>query len=151
MVFDERTERNIATLHPRAQKKAREFMQLVAPLMKDNHGVDVRIISGLRTYAEQQALYDQGRTKPGPIVTKARPGFSNHNFGTAWDIGLFEGKKYLTNSPLYKEVGEISRSLGITWGGDFKSFKDYPHYEVPTGLTLAQMRERVAAKQDIFA
>jgi peptidoglycan L-alanyl-D-glutamate endopeptidase CwlK len=150
MTFDERTERNIATLHPRAQQKAREFMQLVVPLMKSKN-VDVRIISGLRTYAEQQALYDQGRTKPGPIVTKARPGFSNHNFGTAWDIGLFEGKKYLTNSPLYKEVGEISRSLGLTWGGDFKSFKDYPHYEVKTGLTLAQMRERAAQKKDIFA
>jgi peptidoglycan L-alanyl-D-glutamate endopeptidase CwlK len=150
MTFDERTERNIATLHLRAQQKAREFMQLVVPLMKSKN-VDVRIISGLRTYAEQQALYDQGRTKPGPIVTKARPGFSNHNFGTAWDIGLFEGKKYLTNSPLYKEVGEISRSLGLTWGGDFKSFKDYPHYEVKTGLTLAQMRERVAQKKDIFA
>ena len=150
MTFDERTERNIATLHLRAQQKAREFMELVVPLMKSKN-VDVRIISGLRTYAEQQALYDQGRTKPGPIVTKARPGFSNHNFGTAWDIGLFEGKKYLTNSPLYKEVGEISRSLGLTWGGDFKSFKDYPHYEVKTGLTLAQMRERVAQKKDIFA
>lgn len=114
-------------------------------------GVDVRIISGLRTYAEQDALYAKGRTAPGPKVTNARAGFSNHNFGTAWDIGLFEGKKYLTDSPLYKEIGEISRSLGLKWGGDFKSFKDYPHYEVSTGLTMAQMRDRVSKKVDLFA
>ena len=150
MTFDERSEKNISTLHPRVQKKAREFMQLVVPLLKQK-GVDVRIISGLRTYAEQDALYAKGRTTPGPRVTNARAGFSNHNFGTAWDIGLFEGKKYLTDSPLYKEIGEISRSLGLKWGGDFKSFKDYPHYEVSTGLTMAEMRDRVSKKIDLFA
>jgi peptidoglycan L-alanyl-D-glutamate endopeptidase CwlK len=150
MTFDERSEKNIATLHPRVQKKAREFMRLVVPLMKQK-GVDVRIISGLRTYAEQDALYAKGRTTPGPKVTNARAGFSNHNFSTAWDIGLFNGKMYIPESPLYKEIGEMSRSLGLVWGGDFKSFKDYPHYEVPTGLTMAQMRERVSQSKDIFA
>ena len=150
MTFDERTERNIATLHPRAQKKAREFMQLVVPIIKEK-GYDVRIISGLRSYEEQAALYAKGRTAPGPKVTNARAGFSNHNFGTAWDIGLFQGKKYVTESPLYKEIGTLGKTLGLVWGGDFKSIKDEPHFEVNTGLTLAQMRERVAQKKDIFA
>jgi peptidoglycan L-alanyl-D-glutamate endopeptidase CwlK len=150
MTYDERTERNISTLHPAVQPRAREFMRLASDLAS-KHGVVVRIISGLRSYAEQDALYAKGRTAPGPKVTNARAGFSNHNFGTAWDIGLFRGKAYLTNSPIYTEIGQAARSLGLTWGGDFKSFKDTPHYEVPTGLTLAQMRERVAAGKDIFA
>ena len=150
MTFDERTERNISSLHPAVQPRAREFMRLALDLAA-KHGVIVRIISGLRSYAEQSALYAKGRTAQGPKVTNARAGHSNHNFGTAWDIGLFKGKTYLAASPIYREIGIAARSLGLTWGGDFKSFPDTPHYEVPTGLTLAQMRQRVAAKKDIFA
>ena len=149
MTFDERTERNISSLHPAVQPRAREFMRLALDLAA-KHGVIVRIISGLRSYAEQDALYAKGRTAQGPKVTNARAGFSNHNFGTAWDIGLFKGKTYLAASPIYREIGIAARSLGLTWGGDFKSFPDTPHYEVPTGHTLAQMRQRVAAKKDIF-
>lgn len=55
--------------------------------------------SGLRTYEEQNALYAQGRTAPGNKVTNAKGGFSNHNFGIAFDIGIFEGAKYLGDSP----------------------------------------------------
>lgn len=149
MTFDERTERNIATLHPVAQKKAREFMQAAVPIMKQR-GVDIRIISGTRTYAEQDALYAKGRTAPGPKVTNARAGFSNHNFGCAWDVGLFSGKKYLEDSPLYIECGKIGESLGLDWGGSWQSMKDYPHFEVKTGLTMAQKRERVAKGIDLF-
>ena len=149
MTFDERTERNISSLHPAVQPRAREFMLLALDIAA-KHGVIVRIISGLRSYSEQSALYAKGRTAQGPKVTNARAGFSNHNFGTAWDIGLFKGKTYLAASPIYREIGIAARSLGLTWGGDFRSFPDTPHYEVPTGHTLAQMRERVAAKKDIF-
>jgi peptidoglycan L-alanyl-D-glutamate endopeptidase CwlK len=150
MILDDRSERNLVTLHPKAQKKAKEFMQLAIPLMK-RYGLDVRIISGLRTFSEQNALYAQGRTTKGRIVTNARAGYSNHNFGTAFDIGLFEGKAYLDQSPKYKELGEAGKSLGLIWGGDFKSIKDEPHFEIPTGLTLAEMRRRIELKKDIFA
>ena len=150
MTFDERTERNISTLHPAVQPRAREFM-LLALALAAKPGLIVRIICGLRSYAEQDALYAKGRTAQGPKVTNARAGHSNHNFGTAWDIGLFKGKAYLAASPIYREIGIASRSLGLTWGGDFRSFPDTPHYEVPTGHTLAQMRQRVAAGKDIFA
>ena len=124
-------------------------MQLAIPLMK-RYGLDVRIISGLRTFEEQDALYAQGRTAKGKIVTNARAGYSNHNFGTAFDIGIFDEKKYLGESPKYKELGEAGKSLGLVWGGDFKSIKDEPHFEIPTGFTLAQMRERLSQKKDIF-
>jgi peptidoglycan L-alanyl-D-glutamate endopeptidase CwlK len=150
MTLDQRTAANIATLHPRAQAAAKEFMVLATEIAA-RHGLVVKIISGLRSYAEQDALYAKGRTAPGARVTNARAGYSNHNFGTAWDIGLFRGKAYITSHAAYREIGQAGKSLGLTWGGDFKSIVDEPHFELPTGLSLAQMRERVAGGKDIFA
>ena len=83
--FDPRTERNLALLQLPAQRAARRFMVAVI-----GDGIDVRIISGTRSYQEQDALFRQGRFgNPGPRVTNARGGQSRHNFGIAWDIGIF--------------------------------------------------------------
>lgn len=143
MTFDSRSERNIATLLPAAQVAARIFLAAAKEAMA-KHGVDVRIISGNRSYAEQDALYAKGRTAPGPKVTNARGGYSNHNFGVAWDIGLFKAKEYLSESPHYRTLGKIGKTHGLEWGGDWKSFPDEPHFQINTGLTLAQMRSRIA-------
>src|SRR4051794_29191519 len=101
MTFDSRTEQHIARLLPKAQEAARLFMSVAIQAM-NSHGVEMRVISGTRTYAEQDAHFAKGRTQPGPRVTNARGGYSNHNFGVAWDIGLFKGTDYLEDSPLYK-------------------------------------------------
>jgi peptidoglycan L-alanyl-D-glutamate endopeptidase CwlK len=87
--FDGRSEANVQTLLPAAQRKAREFMKCVG-----DAGVTIKIISGTRTFAEQDALYRKGRDLPGPKVTNARGGASNHNFGVAWDIGIFQNGQY---------------------------------------------------------
>ena len=149
MTFDDRTEANIRTLLPTAQTKARDFMASTLFAMSGK-GVSVRIISGTRTYEEQDALYAKGRTNPGPRVTNARAGYSWHNFGIAWDIGLFRGREYLEDSPLYRECGAIGCSLGLEWGGDWKSFPDEPHFQLKTGLTLAEMRRRVQDGKEIL-
>ena len=138
MTFDARTESNINTLLPSAQAKAREFM---AACLAAN--IPLKIICGTRTYAEQDELYTKGRTKPGPIVTKARGGYSWHNFGIAWDIGIFEGIRYIEESPLYAKAGKIAESLGLEWGGRWQ-FSDEPHIQLKLGLTLAECRERKA-------
>ena len=70
---DHRSEKNIATLLPEVQSMARTLVQKAA-----SNGIHIKIISGLRTYAEQDALYARGRTAPGPKVTNARGGYSNH-------------------------------------------------------------------------
>jgi peptidoglycan L-alanyl-D-glutamate endopeptidase CwlK len=125
--FDARSEENIITLVPKVQVMARKFLAACSAL-----GKDVRIISGTRTYAEQDALYRQGRfgSRP-PIVTKARGGQSNHNFGIAWDIGLFENGQYITTDPKYKQLAPLLlRSLTeLQWGGNWIRFKDFPHYQ----------------------
>ena len=125
--FDARTEGNLITLAPKVQILARKFMKICK-----NAGLDVRILSGTRTYAEQDALYRKGRYgSTEPRVTNARGGQSNHNFGIAWDIGVFQGGKYITTLKPYKDIALLVKPQlpELAWGGDWKSFPDYPHYE----------------------
>ena len=137
--FDARSENNVRTLAVRAQRPAREFLQRVRA-----EGIGARIISGTRTYAMQDALYRQGRFgNPGPRVTNARGGQSNHNFGIAWDIGIFTaGGGYVTDGPPYDAAAAAGAAPELEWGGDGASFVDKPHWQLATGLTLAALRAR---------
>ena len=151
---DQRSEQNIATLLPPVQPLARELIAAAAAA-----GITIKIISGTRTYGEQDALYEQGRTRSGPIVTNARGGYSNHNFGIAFDIGVFEGGRYLDEAPAYKTVGALGKQLGLEWGGDWLSIQDEPHFELrpswardmSEGAMLAELRARRAANKEVFA
>ena len=149
-----RSERIIATLHARVQPYARALY-----FKAREHGLTINIIGGLRSYAEQDALYAQGRTRPGDIVTRARGGYSNHNFGIAFDVGLFERNQYLGESPLYKAVGALGEELGLEWGGNWRSIVDQTHFQLrpdwAIGLRerdmLAELRQRTANGVDAFA
>lgn len=131
--FDARSESNIITLVPKAQVLVRKFLQLLKQA-----GYDVRIISGTRTYAEQNALYRKGRYgSTENKVTNARGGQSNHNFGTAWDIGLFENGKYITDDKKYQQLAPLVTAPlpELEWGGHWHSFPDFPHYQHRTTVT----------------
>ena len=149
-----RSERVIATLHARVQPYARALY-----FKAREHGLTINIISGLRSYAEQDALYAQGRTRAGKKVTNARGGYSNHNFGIAFDVGLFERNQYLGESPLYKAVGALGEELGLEWGGNWRPLVDQPHFQLrpdwAIGLRerdmLAELRQRTANGVDAFA
>lgn len=134
--FDSRTEATLHTILPAAQRLMRELLVKLRAAC-----LDARAISGTRTYAEQSVLYAQGRSTPGRIVTHTRAGLSNHNFGIAIDIGIFDGGRYLPDSPLYDKAGELSEAIeGVEWGGRWRAFQDKPHYQVATGLPLAEVR-----------
>ena len=140
--FDQRTERLMSGLHLKAQEAARKLLCLAIAA-----GFRIRLISGTRSYAEQDWLHAQGRYgNAGPRVTNARGGQSNHNFGIAWDIGLFDaGGGYLngdTSAEIaeYWRLGELARPLGLEWGGDWTSIPDMPHYQLPTGRSVAETR-----------
>ncbi len=148
-LVDERSERNIATLLPQVQPLARALIESAAAI-----GIAIKVISGTRTYEEQNALYEQGRSKAGRIVTNARGGYSNHNFGIAFDIGVFEGGRYLGESPAYKAVGAIGMKLGLEWGGNWKTIQDEPHFQLRPAWAremserdmLAELRRRKAER-----
>lgn len=137
--FDARSERHILGLVLAAQEQARLFLQRV-----HGHGFDVRIISGTRTWAEQNSLFRQGRFgNPGPIVTNARGGRSRHNFGIAWDIGVFTAEAgYSLRVADYAEVAKRGLSAALEWGGHWTRFPDPPHYELALGLDIARLRQR---------
>lgn len=151
---DSRSEKTIATLLPNVRPIARALVQKAALA-----GITIKVISGLRTFEEQDELYAQGRTKPGTRVTNARGGFSNHNFGIAFDVGVFEGGKYLGESVKYKAVGALGSDLGLEWGGNWKTIVDQPHFQLrpawakdlPEKQMLAELRTRLAAGSPVYA
>ena len=110
------------------------FREVVADLLvraEKETGVKWVITSGRRTMSEQQKLYDQGRKTQGPVVTKAAPGSSAHNFGLAADLAPMRGDGIWWSAPrqIWDKMGAIAEALGLTWGGHFKSFLDLPHTE----------------------
>jgi peptidoglycan L-alanyl-D-glutamate endopeptidase CwlK len=158
---DSRSEKNIATLHPRVRPFARALIEKAA-----GQGIIIKVTSATRSFAEQDELFAQGRTKPGRKVTNARGGFSNHNFGIAIDITIFKGsadpeqaKTPIFESPLYKVIGALGTDLGLEWGGNWTSIKDEPHFQLRPGWAdrmnerdmLAELRTRKASGKDFFA
>lgn len=124
-------------INPRVKEYAVELIRRAYA-----EGIYVQISSGYRSNAEQQKLYNQGRTTPGKIVTNARPGQSVHNYGLAIDFFLVsdDGNTALwTVNHKWKRVAAIGKSIGFQWGGDWKSFPDYPHLDMQKGLSLAQL------------
>lgn len=151
---DARSEAVIATLLPEVQPIARALVQKAAAI-----DIQIKVISGSRTYAEQDALYAKGRTEPGDKVTNAKGGYSNHNFGMAFDIGVFSGNKYLPDSPKYKAVGTLGLELGLEWGGTWTSIVDQPHFQLRPAWAadlsekelLTALRDRLASGTSVYA
>jgi len=152
-LVDSRSEKVISSFLPDVRPIARTLVQKAALI-----DIRIKIISGFRTYAEQDALYAQGRSAPGEIVTNAKGGYSNHNFGIAFDVGVFEGNSYLDDSPKYKAVGAIGIDLGLEWGGNWKTIVDQPHFQLrpawASDMTkkqmLAELRERISDSRPVY-
>jgi peptidoglycan L-alanyl-D-glutamate endopeptidase CwlK len=109
------------------------------------NGVTVIITSTLRDLDAQAELYAQGRTKPGKIVTNAKPGESWHNFACAGDVmPLRHGKPVWGTKgddlEVWQTIGKVGLRCGLEWAGNWKTFKEYPHFQYTGGLTLADMR-----------
>lgn len=145
--LDDRTEKNIQTLLPQFCAAARAWLAVAIPTA-EARGYTLKVICGTRDWAEQSALYAKGRTTAGPKVTNARAGYSFHNFGCAFDIGLFTSSgAYVTSGTPYKELVQECpfAHAAVAWGGSFKSLKDYPHFEWHgSGKTTAELRLRSA-------
>ncbi|WP_379130977.1 M15 family metallopeptidase [Paenibacillus sp. sgz500958] len=125
-------------------------------------GVPILITQGLRTIAEQNALYAQGRTAPGSIVTNAKGGCSYHNYGLAVDFALLlpDGKAVSWDMKRdddndreadWLEVVRHAKALGFEWGGDWTGFKDYPHLQLTFGLSIDQLRAGAKPSQTAIA
>lgn len=125
----------INLMHSRVRKELlEEYLDINTRLPK---GVRLRFSQTLRTFSEQDTIYAQGRTKKGKVVTNAKGGQSIHNYGLAFDIvllydldgnGTFETASWKEDSHWMRVVNYF-KSKGWSWGGDFKSIYDSPHFE----------------------
>ena len=110
-------------------------------IAKEN-GIDFVVAQGFRSIEEQNKLYAQGRTKPGKVVTNARGGDSLHNFGVAFDVcPLVSGKADWKNIKAFNKLGELGKSLGLEWGGDWKKFPARPHFQYTAGYKLIDFKK----------
>lgn len=149
--MDNITLARIELLHPKLRTEAKEIYIAIYNALKGRAAV--RFTHTLRTIAEQDALYAQGRSKPGKKVTNAKGGQSYHNFGMAIDICLILDSKEVSWDTLkdydgdkiadWMEAVAIFKSRGWEWGGDFKSIKDAPHFQKTFGYTTAKLKAMI--------
>lgn len=129
--------RNIDDLHPTVAAKARSFLALC-----ETSDIDVLITSTYRDSEAQTALYAQGRSKPGNIVTNAKAGQSFHNWRLAFDVvPLRNGKPVWgtagQDGQIWNRIGLMGESVGLEWAGRWARFKEYPHFQFTGGHDLA--------------
>jgi hypothetical protein len=99
----------------------------------DALGFPMRAVSGLRSVSEQRALYAQGRTAPGRIVTYADGELkqSKHQSGRAVDCVFLDGDRPSWDAGWpWSAYGACAQAVGLAWGGTWK-MRDLPHVELP--------------------
>ena len=144
-------------LHPKIKDEVLALIDAAEKVVDPN--LAIRIVQGLRTIEEQNALYAQGRTTPGSIVTNAKGGSSYHNYGLAIDICWlfadangeyqYNDKKSWAQGGNFRKVINIFKEAGYTWGGDFKSIPDAPHFEKTFGHNWRDLLQMVEDKKFI--
>lgn len=141
LISDERTRSNIMTLHPAIRQDVVAIVLAARSL-----GIFLVVIEGNRSFARQDELYAQGRTKAGKIVTNARAGQSIHNYGLAWDaVEIKNGVAFFENTR-WPQIVNLAKQRGFSWGGDFNSIRDLPHFEKRFGLNTSQMLQRYQSR-----
>ena len=151
--MDKITLDRIKLLHPSIIDEVNTIYKEICEALKGR--AICRFSHTLRTFAEQNALFAQGRTKKGARVTNARGGQSYHNYGLAIDIvllvdrdknGTFESASWETNVDFdndgkadWQEVVGIFKRHGWDWGGDWR-FVDNPHFQKTLGKSISQLK-----------
>lgn len=150
--------RDITQLHPELQKKIAQLQELCV-----QNGVPIGISECLRTVAEQDALYAKGRTSSGSIVTNCKGSSysSMHQWGVAFDFylkvdvdgdGQWTDDIYNDATKLFEKVGALGKSIGLEWGGDWKSPVDKPHFQLPDwGSTATKLKAQYGTPDKFMA
>lgn len=150
---DQKTLERIAFLHPKLRDEAFAMYDEIVSALSGK--AICRFSFTFRTFAEQDALFAQGRLKPGPKVTNAKGGQSYHNYGLAIDVvllvdkdgnGTFETASWDTKTDFdkdgksdWQEIVAIFKRYGWEWGGDWK-FVDAPHFQKKLGKSIMELQ-----------
>lgn len=143
--MDKLTIDRIGQAHPKIREELKQYyIECNNQLPK---GVRLRFSYVYRSVEEQNILYNKK-----PKVTNAKGGQSIHNYGLALDVvilidkdknGTFESIDWNIKSPYFQFVVNYFKSKGYEWGGDWKSFKDYPHFQKSFGLSWQMLKNRI--------
>ncbi len=155
--------------------KAERLMEQI-----EREGLPFRVFETRRTMTRTQTLYMQGRAyqagvlkKVGPTVSNARPGESPHNFGLAMDLVLVTDPEHTwwdghahelpkgpwdlgdSHRPIIKlawdRLGRCARACDLVWGGDWTSFKDWPHVEIKQWQSFRPSDWKTIAAREVAA
>jgi len=128
--------RSLSDLNPIVKAKAEHFLAACK-----REGLDILIYCTYRSGAEQEVLYEQGRTTPGKIVTNARAGQSWHNWRCAFDfVPLVAGKPAWNDKALYLKAGVIAESVGLEWAGRWTGkLRESAHCQYSGGLSIKDL------------
>ena len=119
MVLNERSEERLRGVHPKLVEVVRRAAELTQ--------VDFVVTEGLRTEARQRQLVAKGAS---------RTMNSRHLTGHAVDLAAVLDGEVRWDWPLYYKLADAMKaaarelSVPITWGGDWVTFKDGPHFEI---------------------
>jgi len=150
--------RSLDDLLPQAKMR---FLSMLSRCAADpwfiQNQITVLVTSTERDDEAQDALYAQGRSKPGKIVTNARAGYSWHNHRCAGDVvplrhgiavwgtkgdgvDLDAGDDHTDDLEVWQRLAAHGEAAGLEWAGRWESFKEFAHFQYTGGLTMAQMR-----------
>jgi len=124
--WDPVTDQRINDLDPKVVQPARNFINNT----ELQTGNQLRVTQGYRSNEEQNRLYAQGRTTPGPIITNAKEGQSAHNYGIAIDVVIMRDGSPDWSTPISPEIANYGTDQGFDWGGNWVEFNDPPHFEM---------------------
>lgn len=158
---DSTTIKRIEWLHPAIRNEVYSLYNEIVSVL--NGRAICRFSHTLRTFEEQDALYAKGRSAKGRIVTNAKGGHSYHNYGLAIDIvllkdtngdGSYDTASWETNVDFdgdgkadWMEVVAVFKKYGYEWGGDWKRFKDLPHFQKTFGKSIPELLSLHKAKK----
>jgi len=162
MAADQITLARIKQIHPKLRENLlKDYMYVNEKIL--GKGVRLRFAYTYRTPEEQNQLYALGRTKKGSKVTNSQAWQSIHQYGLAFDIvllldkngdGIFEEASWdimkdfdKDGTPDWTEVADYFQSKGWNYGGTWKNFKDYPHFEYTFGHTWQSLNQKINSKQ----
>jgi peptidoglycan L-alanyl-D-glutamate endopeptidase CwlK len=151
-----KSEARVKLLHPKIRDEVKDLIEKAEQSLPIT--IAIAVPQGLRTIDEQNALYAQGRTKPGNIVTNASGGKSYHNYGLAFDFclvydtdknGVYDETSWDIRKDNDKdgvadclEVVKVFEAAGYQWGGKWSSIKDYPHLQKTFGNTWQKLFDK---------
>ena len=153
--MDPRSETALSNVCPEFATKVRAASDAL-----NADGTFILVVSGLRTADEQNALYAQGRTTTGKIVTNAKAGQSMHNYALAADIvpyitGNGGQLNWNASTPQFQHMVAAMKAQGLEWGGDWKgSLGDFDHFqltELPASPTIAMRTDYGTGPTDFTA